>query len=166
VFSSPHDGRLVSNYRAAVKRVRHAAGIYFIPHDLRRLAATAMERCGVPVYTIKAVLNHATSGDVTAQCVQLGTDMKLAAMERIERFVLGHHETRLLPMQGPQVDQPGEGSSMPLALAGNGVRIAYTVQTEVPGREGAFLLRNLVPQEAANAYTVPTQSGQVTRGSR
>jgi integrase len=166
VFSSPHDGRLVGNYRAAVKRVRHAAGIYFIPHDLRRLAATAMERSGVPVYTIKAVLNHATGGDVTAQYVQVGTDMELAAMERIERFVLGHRETRHPPMHGPQVDQPGDARSMPLALSGNGVRIAYTVQTEVPGREGAFLRRNLVPQEAANAYTVPTQSGQGRRGSR
>ena len=86
--------------------------------------------------------------------MQVGLDMKLAAMERIERFVLGQHETRHPPMHGPQVDQPREGKSMPLALAGSGVRIAYTVQTEIPGREAVFLLRNLVPQDAANAYTV------------
>jgi hypothetical protein len=30
-----------------------------------------MERSGVPVYTMKAVLNHATGADVTAQYVQV-----------------------------------------------------------------------------------------------
>jgi integrase len=67
VFSSPHHGRLVGNYRAAVKRVRHAAGIYFIPHDLRRLAATAMERSGVPVYTTLTTAAEQRSFDSTCR---------------------------------------------------------------------------------------------------
>jgi hypothetical protein len=33
------------------------------------------------VYTLKAVLNHATGRDVTAQYVQVASDMKLADAE-------------------------------------------------------------------------------------
>jgi len=125
VFSSPHDGRLVGNYRGAVTRVRRAAGIYFIPHDLRRLAATAMERSGVPVYTTKAVLNHATGRDVTAQYVQVARDMKLAAMEKIEQFVLGQGGSLRPPMVDLQVDQLIKSHSAPFSVAG--VQIAYIV---------------------------------------
>jgi integrase len=159
VFSSPHDGRLVSNYRAAVKRVRRVVGIYFIPHDLRRLAATAMERSGVPVYTIKGVFNHATGRDVTAQYVQVANDMKLAAMEKIEQFVLGQGGTRHSSTPAPQVDQPVEASTVPfmIASAGKRLRIAYTLQTRVLGSKGGYFLQNFVPLQAANAYTVPTR---------
>ena len=112
VFSSPHDGRLIGNYRAAVKRVRRCAGIHFIPHDLRRLAATAMERTGVPVYTLKAVLNHATGPDVTAQYVQVASDMKLAAMQKIEQFVLGQGGVRCPPSEGPPIDRSVLGTRL------------------------------------------------------
>jgi integrase len=166
VFSSPHDGRLVGNYRGAVKRVRHAAGIYFIPHDLRRLAATAMERGGVPVYTIKAVLNHATGRDVTAQYVQVAGDMKLAAMQKIEQFVLGQGGMHCAPSNGPRIDQPAVFAfeSMSVRPKHAEAGIAYTLQTRLIGSEGGFSLQNLPPQDAVNAYTVPTPWGGTGRG--
>jgi hypothetical protein len=89
IFSSPYDGRPLSNYRAAVRRVREEAWVVvFTPQDLRRLAATAMERGKVPVYTLKAVLNHLSGNDVTAGYVQVGRDMKLNALRKIEDFVI------------------------------------------------------------------------------
>jgi len=91
VFASPHDGRQVSNLRYAIDRVVTASGVPFCPHDLRRLAATTMERIGVPAYTIKAVLNHATSAkDVTGGYVRVDDAMKLDALEKLGRFILTH----------------------------------------------------------------------------
>jgi hypothetical protein len=43
-ISSPYDGRSLSNYRTAVKRVREVSMVYFTLQDRRGLAATAMER--------------------------------------------------------------------------------------------------------------------------
>jgi integrase len=90
VFESPHDGARLSNIRIAQQRVRDASGVQWSPHDLRRLAATAMERAAVPAYTIKGVLNHLSGGqDITGNYVQVGRDMKLAAMLKIEGYVTG-----------------------------------------------------------------------------
>lgn len=94
VFSSPYDGRPLSNYRAAVRRVREDSRVVFTLQDLRRLAATAMERGRVPVYTLKAVLNHLSGNDVTAGYVQIGRDMKLDALRKIEHFVVTQERGR------------------------------------------------------------------------
>jgi integrase len=88
VFESPHDGARLSNIRVAQQRVRDASGVQWSPHDLRRLAATAMERGAVPAYTLKGVLNHLSGGqDITGNYVQVERDMKLAAMLKIEGYV-------------------------------------------------------------------------------
>lgn len=95
VFASPHDGRPVSNIRHALARVIKAAGVVFTPHDLRRLAATSMERLGVPTYTVKAILNHLTgASDVTGGYVQVDREMKLAALEKLSRFILANTKIR------------------------------------------------------------------------
>ncbi len=88
VFSSPHDGRPLSNCRAVVRRVRKLSTVQFTLQDLCRLAATAMERSRVPVHTIKAVLNHVSGNDVTAGYAQVDRGMKLAALQNVEQFVL------------------------------------------------------------------------------
>ncbi len=60
----------------------------FTLHDLRRLAATSMERLGIPGYTIKAILNHKTgSEDVTGGYVQVDDDMMLRALKKLETFI-------------------------------------------------------------------------------
>ncbi len=91
IFAGPFDGRQVSNLRHASARVIKDTGITFTSHDLRRLAATSMERLGVPTYTVKAILNHLTgASDVTGGYVQVDRDMKLAAMEKLGRFILAY----------------------------------------------------------------------------
>lgn len=83
------DGVPVTNLRYALERIATDSGVKFSPHDLRRLAATALERAGVPVYTVKSVLNHLPgAGDVTGRYVRVDAAMQLAALEKLEVFVL------------------------------------------------------------------------------
>jgi len=90
VFSSPFDGAPTRNLRHALARVQTVTGLQFSPHDLRRLAASSLERLAVPVYTIKAVLNHLPgSNDVTGGYVQVDEAMKRDALTKLETFILG-----------------------------------------------------------------------------
>jgi len=90
VFSSPFDGAPTRNLRHALARVRTATGLTFSPHDLRRLTASSLERLAVPVYTIKAVLNHLPgANDVTGGYVQVDEAMKLDALTKLQGFLLG-----------------------------------------------------------------------------
>lgn len=91
VFSSPFDGAPTENLRYALTRVRAATGLDFAPHDLRRLTASSLERLAVPVYTIKAVLNHLPgASDVTGGYVQVDNAMKLDALTKLDRFLFGY----------------------------------------------------------------------------
>lgn len=93
IFASPHDGRVPSNFRHPIGRITAETGLNFTLHDLCRLAATSLERIGVPTYTIKAILNHAAeSRDVTGGYVVVDNAMKLKALEKLERFILQHTE--------------------------------------------------------------------------
>ncbi|MHB8255870.1 MAG: tyrosine-type recombinase/integrase [Acidiferrobacterales bacterium] len=89
VFASPHDGRPVANLRHTLDRVREETGLRFALHDLRRLAATSLERLGVPTFTVKAILNHLTAvSDVTGGYIQVDRDMKHAALEKLSDFIM------------------------------------------------------------------------------
>jgi integrase len=90
VFADGED-RSACNLRYAIARIRENTGLSFAPHDLRRLAATTLERQGVPSFTVKAILNHLTAvSDVTGGYVQVDLDMKRAALEKLEGFLLKH----------------------------------------------------------------------------
>lgn len=91
VFASPHNGAVPSNFRSSYARVSNLSGLTFTFHDLRRLAASSMERLGIPHYTIKAILNHKTGAhDVTGGYVQVDEDMMLQALEKLETFIMNH----------------------------------------------------------------------------
>lgn len=134
VFSSPYDGRPLSNCRAVVRRVRKLSTVQFTLQDLRRLAATAMERSRVPVYTIKAVLNHVSGNDVTAGYVQVDRDMKLAALQNIEQFVLasGHGGV-------------WEGDGLSVGASKNFDHLIHIQGTWQVEESGGFLLGKLLP---------------------
>jgi len=92
-------GRPISNLRYAIDRVQKASGVRFCIHDLRRLAATTMERAAVPVYTIKAVLNHVTTAqDVTGGYVRVDRAMKLDALKKLGAFVMRKRTPVVVPM--------------------------------------------------------------------
>jgi integrase len=94
VFASPHDGAVPSNFRSSYGRILDQTGLTFTCHDLRRLAASSMERLGVPHYTIKAILNHKTGAhDVTGGYIQVDYDMMLQALKKLEAFINNHMKT-------------------------------------------------------------------------
>jgi len=92
VFGSKHHaGAVPTNFRTSYARIQHLTGLTFTLHDLRRLAATSMERLGVPGYTIKAILNHKTgANDVTGGYVQVDQSMMLKALKQLEQFIVSH----------------------------------------------------------------------------
>ena len=86
VFESPR-GRL-SNLRFGLNAVQSASGVDFCIHDLRRTFATAADALDVPAYAVKALLNHKTTGDVTAGYVQVTTERLRAPMQKIADYFL------------------------------------------------------------------------------
>ena len=65
VFPGPRgDGHRVAIHKAH-NRIRHRAGVAFVPHDLRRTAASVMTSMGISRLVVSKILNHAEPG-VTA----------------------------------------------------------------------------------------------------
>lgn len=72
-------------YRAACDRIGKAIGIDWHLHDLRRTFATTAARSGTDGSTLKRLMNHSTSGDVTARhYVKFTLDDLRPAMQCIE----------------------------------------------------------------------------------
>ena len=65
LFPSPKPGRHIEQLAQATKHIRERAGVEFVPHDLRRTAASYMTSMGIPRLTVKKILNH-VERDVTA----------------------------------------------------------------------------------------------------
>ena len=63
VFPSPtRAGRHIVNIQKAASEVRKFSGVGFVPHDLRRTAASTMASIGVPRLVVGKILNHAEPG--------------------------------------------------------------------------------------------------------
>ena len=58
VFPSPIAGRHLEHLVQATKRIRERSGIDFVPHDLRRTAASHMTSMGIARLTVGKILNH------------------------------------------------------------------------------------------------------------
>ena len=66
VFASPRKpGKHITAVQKAADRIAEAAGVAFVPHDLRRTAASHMTSLGVPRLVVSKILNHVEQG-VTA----------------------------------------------------------------------------------------------------
>lgn len=79
----------VKVYRAACERIGAAIGVDWHLHDLRRTFATVATRAGVDAGMVKRLMNHSTSGDVTAHhYVRLNVEDMRPAMEVIEARLL------------------------------------------------------------------------------
>jgi len=66
VFASPRRrGRHVTAVQKAAERIKKNAGVDFVPHDLRRTAATFMTSMGISRLVVSKILNHVEQG-VTA----------------------------------------------------------------------------------------------------
>ena len=75
----------VKVYRTACERVGAAIGIDWHLHDLRRTFATGATRAGVDAGMVKRLMNHSTSGDVTAHhYVRLTVEDMRPSMQIVE----------------------------------------------------------------------------------
>ena len=74
--------------RHARDQVCQAVGIHFTPHDLRRTFATIAESLDISQLTIKRLLNHVTTSEVTGGYIVFTTDRLRDPMQRIEDFIL------------------------------------------------------------------------------
>lgn len=68
--------------------VKNRTGIKFCVHDLRRTFATAAQRLKVDYLTLKRLLNHSTSGDVTAGYIPPDVEDLRESMDRIAGYLL------------------------------------------------------------------------------
>lgn len=87
VFADANGARF-TNLRYALNRVEKISGIRVTPHDLRRTFATVAESQDVPAYAVKGLLNHKTTGDVTAGYIQITPERLRQPMQRITDYML------------------------------------------------------------------------------
>lgn len=82
-------GHLVEPKRQ-IGRVTEASGIAFTIHDLRRTFASIVNALDktLSYYTIKRLLNHNISGDVTANYIQHDVEQLRAGMQAVTDYVL------------------------------------------------------------------------------
>jgi integrase len=82
----------VRDLRAALEQVAKMGGKAITPHDLRRTFASFAERVGVPMTTLKVLMNHSTRGDITMGYVRPSEDDLLHWARRIEGLILNAAE--------------------------------------------------------------------------
>jgi integrase len=74
--------------KSFVARVGARCGHGFTVHDLRRTFITVAEAIGTPTYTLKRLLNHRMSGDVTAGYIVIDVERLRVPVEQIAERVL------------------------------------------------------------------------------
>jgi integrase len=88
VLSGP-DGKKFQAFRYAQARIEEDTGIKISPHDLRRTFATVAESLNIPAYAVKGLLNHKTTGDITAGYIQITVERLRDPMQKItDHFLL------------------------------------------------------------------------------
>jgi integrase len=86
VFQSSK-GRM-QNLRYAQKAVIKDSEVSFTIHDLRRTFATIANSLDIPAYTVKMLLNHKMSGDVTAGYIIADVERLREPMKKITAYIL------------------------------------------------------------------------------
>ena len=86
VFGDGSD-RVPADLRPAFRRIEAATGLHVTAHDLRRTFASVANRLAIPDYTLKALTNHVSGGDVTAGYVQVSPDDLRDAMQKIADYM-------------------------------------------------------------------------------
>ena len=76
-------------YRNHLKTIEEAAGIHATPHDLRRTFATVAESLDLSELTLKKLLNHVTTHEVTGGYVVFTPDRLRDPIQRIEDYIAG-----------------------------------------------------------------------------
>lgn len=86
-----HDGKNPAkpfNSNTTASRLSELSGVNFTLHDLRRTFSTMADRAGLTHYTIKALLNHKSSADVTQGYIMREVEQLREPMEKVAGRVL------------------------------------------------------------------------------
>ncbi|CAA0079606.1 Prophage integrase IntS [BD1-7 clade bacterium] len=83
VFPGKVFGSSVQEPKKQIKKIREASGVQFTLHDLRRTYITAAENLETPHYVLKRLLNHNTSGDVTAGYIMIDIERLRPTVQKI-----------------------------------------------------------------------------------
>jgi integrase len=73
--------------KKSVANIRSRSEIYFTIHDLRRTFITIAESLDIRDYTLKRLLNHRSSGDVTDGYIMSDVERLREPMEKISAFI-------------------------------------------------------------------------------
>jgi len=88
VFASRTGDRPITASTKAFNRIAEKSGVSFCLHDLRRTYATTAAEIGIDAYTLKRLLNHKTSGDVTAGYLNLSISSLRESAQKVENAIL------------------------------------------------------------------------------
>ena len=80
------DGHL-SETRTAISQIEEMTSIKFMIHDLRRTYTTIAEKTNISAYTLKRLLNHSNSNDVTAGYIHSDMNRLREAVENITKSI-------------------------------------------------------------------------------
>lgn len=80
-------GHLIEPKRP-IRNVIERSGVHFIPHDLRRTFITVAESLNISPYSIKRLVNHKMSSDVTAGYIVMDVERLRKPMQSITDFLL------------------------------------------------------------------------------
>jgi len=74
--------------KTSVAKVKRLSGVPFMMHDLRRTFITVAEGLDIPHYTLKRLVNHKTSGDVTSGYIVTEVERMREPMQKITDYLL------------------------------------------------------------------------------
>lgn len=88
VFSGTGKKGHIVNNQSALKNIIAECGVKFMVHDLRRTFATIADSLDISSYTLKRLLNHKSTADVTAGYIGSDIERLRKPMEEISQFIL------------------------------------------------------------------------------
>ena len=99
VFPALNNQTHVKDRRHVRHKISQTTGIPFTFHDLRRTFTSIANRCGIGMYTVKALINHSyqDDSDITADYTQIDAKDLRDAMNKIENHILSEEvKSRIL----------------------------------------------------------------------
>lgn len=78
--------------RKQIAHVRRGSGVYFTVHDLRRTYITIAESLDISPYTLKRLLNHKVTNDVTAGYIVSDVERLRGPVQTITDFIISNTE--------------------------------------------------------------------------
>ena len=108
VFPASNNQTHVKDRRHVRNKISETTGIPFTFHDLRRTFTSIANRCGIGMYTVKALINHSyqEDSDITADYTQIDARDLRDAMNKIENHILSEEVKSIILTREYMVKKP------------------------------------------------------------